>query len=948
MPQRIVGLSRREVTKRLEKYGPNRIKETGRHGPLQILYRQIRGNFIIYLLTVSAIISYTVGKTETTYALIAVVTLVIVFGFIQEYKAEQAVEALKNMLTQFTTVIRDGREQQVESVSLVPGDVVLLRTGERVPADCAVVEQKSLMINESVLTGESKEIKKTACLNAEKCDETNTVYMGSFVVGGHCMAQVLHTGMNTKFGKIASLISGAEKELTLQKQVNSIAKYMVTVGIVVSLATGALMFGRNPSIEWAHITDILILVVALSVSSFPEGLPVVLTTTLALGVSRMAKQNAIVNRMSVIETLGETTVICSDKTGTITTGQMTVKKLFCGDDMYEVSGAGFNLDGKVVRVGKDGSEAKEVFISSTDMLLAREGVSGKQSSREVLTRIDGEPADMPYLRDRADSIKANRESGEGRHPAGSVPADLKKLLECAVICNDAKIERLENIKELSINGSPTEGALLVLAAKAGLYKEDLVFDRIEEIPFSSERKMMSVLVDKNSQNNIKDDLIIYAKGAPEVILQKCSKLLKGDKEVDLTESNKKIVRALIDEMSRDSYRTLALAYKRVDASALQKTPYQEENLVFTGLLALEDPPREEVAKALQTAKTAGIEVKMITGDNIETAISVGKQTGLVGKALEGAQLDGLSEEELREAAKTTVVFARVRPEHKIRIVRALKQLGHVVAMTGDGVNDAPALKEAHVGIAMGKNGTDVSRAVADITLKDDNFATIIAAVKEGRGVFNNIQKFTAFQLSCNMAELTVLFFGVLLGPALGWQIPIIAAIQILLMNLVTDNIPAITLGFNPTSPDIMLAKPRGTKKILNPFVIRSIIFAGLLMACLSLVANYFSINVWKQSGAIGMTTVTVALICLEITTAFTFRSFRKPVLSRSPFVNRHLVVASLISITITLLVVYTPLSSFFETTPVGLKTWLLALGLCLGITVIFDLVKLLKPQTQYS
>ena len=590
----------------------------------------------------------------------------------------------------------------------------------------------------------------------------------------------------------------------------------------------------------------------------------------------------------------------------------------------------------------------EIFVGSADLLMARDGVSGERSQREVLARASGGSAGMPYPSDSADPLKAGRGLSEGRHTADPTPTDLRKLLECAVICNDAKVEKLENAKELSVNGSPTESALLVLAAKTGLFRENLTYDRLEEIPFSSERKMMSVLVDENDQNDSKDDLIIYAKGAPEVILEKCTKLAKEEKEVDLTESNKKIVRTLIDEMSRGSYRTLALAYKKADATVLQTTPYQEKDLVFAGLLALEDPPREEVAKAVQTAKTAGIEVKMITGDNVETAISVGKQIGLVGKALEGVELDDLSDEELREAVKTTVVFARVRPEHKIRIVKALKQLGHVVAMTGDGVNDAPALKESHVGIAMGKNGTDVSRAVADITLKDDNFATIISAIREGRGVFNNIQKFVAFQLACNFAELVILFIGVLLAPALGWQVPIITAIQILFMNLVTDSIPAIMLGFNPTSSDIMLAKPRGAKTILNKFVVGTVIFAGLLMSIFALFANYFSINLWGQDHVTATTMVTAALICVEVITAFTFRSFRKPVLSRSPLVNKHLVWATVGSILATLIVIYTPLSGFFETTPIGGKNWLLIIGLCLGITVLFDLAKLIRPQTQHA
>ena len=893
MPQSYSGLTQSEAQDRLVQYGPNQIKESNKTNPLRILLRQIKGNFIIYLLAISAIISFAVGKSETMYTLFAVVAVVVLFGFIQEYKAEKAVVALKNMLTQHTIVIRDGKEQQIESVNLVPGDMLILRNGEKIPADCAVLEQRSLLVNESVLTGESREVEKSVCEKAEKCTEENTIYMGSFAVGGHCVAQVLHTGMNTKFGKIASLISGAEKELTLQKQVNSIGKWMVAAGVVISLATGALMFARNPSTDWVNVTGILILVVALSVSSFPEGLPVVLTTTLAVGAGRMAKQNAIVNRMGVIETLGETTVICSDKTGTITTGQMTVKQIFCGNNIYDVSGAGFDVNGKIT--------------------CRQNGQSNDVSSR---------PITPEFLR----------------------------LIKCAVLCNDTKIEREDQGSTAKITGSPTEGALLVLAAKAGIYREDLETQRLEEMPFSSERKMMSVLIKGSGE------VVIYAKGAPEVILQKSACLAKDGREVPLSESNKNEIRTLANEISRASYRTLALAYRQVNGERESGTRNEgsteaaitEENLVFLGLLALEDPPREEVAKAVQTANIAGIAVKMITGDNVETAVSIGKQIGLTGQALEGIEIDDLSDAELARAVGSVAIFARVRPEHKIRIVKALKQIGHIVAMTGDGVNDAPALKESHVGIAMGKSGTDVSRAAADITLKDDNFATILSAIKEGRAVFNNIQKFVAFQLACNFAELAILFIGVLLAPVFGWQVPIITAIQILFMNLVTDSIPAIMLGFNPTSPDIMLAKPRGAKNILNRFTVGTLIFAGVLMSIFTLIANYFSFNHWGQTSTQATTTVTAALICVEVVSAFTFRSFRKPVLSRSPFINMPLVWAGIGSIIATLLIIYTPLASFFETTPIGTKNWLMIAGLCLGVSVIYDLAKLVKPQTQHA
>ncbi len=966
MPQSFVGLNQREAQSRLEKYGLNQIKESNKASPLKILLRQIRGNFIIYLLAVSSIISFAVGKIETTYALIAVVIVVVVFGFIQEYKAEKATEALKNMLTQFSTVIRDDKEQKVESTYLVPDDVVILRTGEKVPADCEILDQKSLLVNESVLTGEAKEVEKFV---------NDEIYMGSFIVGGHCVARVVQTGMSTKFGKIASLISGAEKELTLQKKVNAIGKYTVAVGLTMALATGALMFVRNPSLDWENMTGILILVVALSVSSFPEGLPVVLTTTLAVGAGRMAKQNAIVNRMGVIETLGEVTVICSDKTGTITTGQMTVKQIYCGNDIYDVGGAGFSLDGDIVRRGNIDEKGGEKSFERSP----HPATAGEDQVRRLDASFlgNGGSADIPYPSASAVRL-GGRGPSEGRYVADlTMSPELKRLLTCAVICNDAKIQATEQNSDIKVTGSPTEGALLVLAGKAGLYKEDIDTARLEELPFSSERKMMSVAV--KDQESRADGVIVFSKGAPEVLLEKSAFIAKDGQEVALTESTKESIKTLVNEASGQAYRTLALAYKKVGPHPVENHPHNsllarlfgrlthkpadelnsqdlvkkelaelESDLVFLGLLALEDPPREEVKQAVQTAKTAGITVKMITGDNIETAISVGRKIGLEGKALEGADIDDLTDEGLRLIVESTVVFARVRPEHKIRIVKALKELGHIVAMTGDGVNDAPALKEAHVGIAMGKNGTDVSRATADITLKDDNFATIISAVREGRGVFNNIQKFVSYQLACNFAELLVLFFGVLLAPSFGWQIPIITALQILFMNLVTDSLPAIMLGFNPTSPDIMLAKPRAKSGIINRFTVSTLIFAGALMGLGTLVAQYFSFNFWGHDAGVSATTTLIALICLEIITAFTFRSFRKPTLSRSPLVNRPLVWATSASLVATIIIVYTPLNIFFETVPVGYKSWLLVLGLSFLITVVFDLAKLVKPQTQHA
>ena len=861
------GLTEKEAKKRLNVYGFNELKELFHVSPLRILLRQIKKNFIVYLLFATMIISFFVGKSVTAYTILVVIVVVVSVGFFQEYKAEKAISALKRMVMPISIVIREGKEIEIPIKEVVPGDILVLRTGEKIPADCLVLEAKELRVNESVLTGESQEIKKFETKNYRGYKKENQIFMGTLVVNGRCIAKVLHTGMNTEFGKIAGMISTAEKELPLQKKVNHIAKYMVFVALSVSILTGIIMLIKATPFSYELLVDILIVVIALSVSAFPEGFPVVLMSTLASGSYRMAKKNAIVNRMSIIETLGETTVICSDKTGTITTGEMTVKKLFCDNKVFEISGVGYEATGDFLYGGR--------------------------------------------------KIDVQRDNS------------LKLLLKAGILCNDSKIERKGTDNEYNIKGSPTEAALLIASAKAGIFKEDLNFIRKGEMPFSSERKIMSVACKE------KDGNYIYSKGALEILLKNCKFIQRKDGIFTLLERDKKRIIEINKELASKSLRTLGVAFKKSDFN--NKNSFEKE-LIFLGLIGMEDPPREEIKEALKLCSRAGIKVKMITGDNKETALAIAKQINLnKGEVMEGEELDNLSEEDLVKIVKNVVVFARVKPEHKLRIVKALKQCGEIVTMTGDGVNDAPALKEAHIGVAMGIGGTDVTREVADLTLKDDNFVTITYAIKEGRTIFNNIQKFVTYQLSCNYAELFIVFFGILLGLPL----PLLA-LQILFMNLVTDNLPAISLGFNPSSKDVMTMKPRKKSQILSKNFILLIITAGTIMGVVTLGIFYFTLNVLNQELVVARTTALLTLIFFEIAHAFNFRSFRKTVFNRSLFVNKYLVYASIVSILATFLVIFSPLNRIFETAPISWFNILLAFAASFIIVLIFDILKARK------
>ena len=856
------GLNKKEVSDRRRKYGVNEISEINKNTPTKILLRQIKKNALFYMLLIAATLSFVVGKNITGYTIILVITIVVGTAFFQEYRAEKAIDELKMMIVPISIVIREGKETELPSRELVPGDIVLLRSGERIPADCKIIESRELRTDESIITGESSEVEKN---NDNK--EKKQLFMGSYITNGRCTAEVTEIGMRTKFGKIANLITKAEKEMPLQKKINKITGYMVIVAIIVSLLTGMIMIINSETINKEVFIEVGLLVIALCVSAFPEGLPVVLTTTLSAGAYRMAKKNAIINRMSAVETLGETTVICTDKTGTITKGEMTVKEIFSDNKKFLVTGTGFSAEGEI--------------------LIDKKGI-----------------------------IKEKEET-------------LGSLIRAGVLCNDSIISREGNDSEYKIIGSPTEAALKILGAKIGIFIEDQKVIRTEEKPFSSVSKMMSVTYKEKGRS------YEYIKGAPEIIIEQCNYIKRNNGIFKLTNKEKERIMMVNYEMNNRTLRTIIGAY------------IDDGKTIFLGIFGMEDPPREEVKEAIVTCYNAGINVKMITGDNKETAMTIAKEVGLTGRVITGKELDLMNDKKLIKIISGITVFARVSPEHKLRIVKILKELGEVVTMTGDGINDAPALKEAHIGVAMGKNGTDVSRSVADLTLKDDNFATIVTAIKEGRTIFNNIRKFVSYQLSCNHAELLILFLGVLLTPIFGWQIPVLLALQILFMNIVTDNLPAITLSMNSSSGDIMNDKPRRNAKIINKQALKLIIFTGIIMGLLSLGTFYITNNILKEEINTSRTVILVTLILLEIASAYNFRSFRKKVSNRSPMTNKYLFYASIISIIATLIIVYTPINKIFLTAPINWKLWVIAIIPAIIIIVLYDTLKELNNKKKY-
>jgi Ca2+-transporting ATPase len=880
------GLSSQEAQERLKKYGYNELVAKKRKSALMMFLGQFKDVFILLLIAAvifSAIIGYydvLTGAAEGVMEALAdsiiigaIVVLVAVTGFVQEYRAEKAIEAMKKLTAPKAHVVRDGQEVIIPAKEIVPGDIIVLESGDQVAADARIIEAIELKASEAVLTGESTSVNKDVPAvksDAAISERRNTVFTATHIVYGRGKAVVTTTGMNTEFGKIAEMVQTAQEEETplqkkLDKFASKIAKVVVGVCVLIFLleAFDVVISGifRVEGFIQAFLSSI-----SLAISAVPEGLPAIVTVALALGAREFARRNALVRRLSSAEGLGAVTVICSDKTGTITKGEMTVRQIYADQKFLEVTGVGYEPKGEF----KLGAEVVK--------------------------------------------------------PEG----DAELLLRIGALCNNAQLRKKNEDNTWEIFGDPTEGALIVAAEKAALGKEKLggIFPRVREIPFTSERKLMTT-VHKTPQ----DKVVAYLKGAPETVLEKCTHILENGKEVKLTEAKINKVLQANEQLASDALRVLAMAYKQLpSASEKYEDDAIERDLVFVGLEGMIDPPRQEAIKANKTCQKAGIRTVMITGDHKLTALAVAKEVGIFREGdlvLTGIELDKLGDTEFEQEVEKVSVYARVSPEHKLRIVNGWKKRGHIVAMTGDGVNDAPAVKAADVGVSMGITGTDVTKEASDVILNDDNFATIVKAVEQGRVIYDNVRKYARFLIACNFDELLVIgtfaILGGLFSPEL-FPLPLLPA-MILWINLVTDGAPAVALATDPPDVDVMDRAPRkpseGILHGMGRFILMSFILQSIgTILVFSLEYYLFPAHPWMTNGVVfseanrllsyeeATTTAFVQAAMFELLVVWNCRSEKRSVwrMGRDAFKNKFFVIAEIASIALTLGITYIPIT----------------------------------------
>ncbi len=849
------GLVAQVVEERLREYGYNELREEERPRLLNIFFRQFKSS-LVYVLVGAIVLSFLLG--EYTESLIIAIILVInsVLGCLQEYKAEESLHALKKLSSRKARVLRDGVQLEINARELVPGDILLLQEGDHVPADARVFESVHIKTQESALTGESTSVEKTSQVLSEKAqlaDQKNMVFSGTIVVSGHGSAVVCETGKTTELGKIAVLIKGTEeRETPLQIKLNDLGK---KIGIITLIITCIVVLSGVA--RGGFFFELLFAGVALAVAAIPEGLPAVVTISLAMGVQHMIKKRVLIRKLHAVETLGCTTVICTDKTGTLTCNEMTVKRLFVPGHSVEVTGEGYHSQGEFLHEGKK--------------------------------------ADL---------------------------AIIELLLKMGVLNNNAVLD-LQGSNHM---GDPTETSLLVCAKKAGFDQNVLSKEapRIDEIPFSSERKKMSTL------HLIKNKKVLYTKGGVDVILHTCTSILDHGKVRKITPQDKKNIMKQNEAFASDALRVLACAYRPL-APKETFSERSESRLIFVGLQGMIDPPRPHVKDSIQRCKDAGIRVMMITGDHPLTAQAIGRQLGIGTRILTGVELE--EEKNFDSVVEHIDIFARVNPEHKLKIVSALQKRGHVVAMTGDGVNDAPALKQSDIGVAMGMSGTEVAKEASDMIIMDDDFNSIVYAVEKGRGIYDNITKFVNFLLACNLGEVFVIFVGMLIGfkdPAGFFIVPLLA-IQLLWINLLTDGLPALALSFDSAAPDIMKRKPRTLKQKLLTHHMQYMIF---IIAALVCAGTLFAFNRGlSENVTMARTMAFTALVLLEIVVvAVIRREYRVPLFS-----NGWLIIALLSSVALHLLVLYTPLQEFFKTTSLGLTHWVYLFAMT-GVVMLFTVI----------
>jgi len=837
------GLSKNQVEKRLKKYGKNELQKKKDFSIITIFLKQFKEPLVIILIA-AILISLFVHEfiDATVIGIILVINAII--GFSQEYKAEKSIALLKKIATYNAKVIRDNKEQLIDAKDLVPGDIIIVEAGDKIPADARLIQTIELNVNESMLTGESMPVKKSPSKITGKAvlaERSNMLYSGTIVTNGKATSVVVNTGMKTELGKIAELVQGVKRAPTpLQLRLKDLSK---KIGIIVLTVAAIIFFtGIAEHLNWETV---LITAISLAVSAIPEGLPAVVTIALAIGVQRMFKKKALIRDLQSVETLGSITVICSDKTGTITKNEMTVTEIYANNKLINVTGTGYETKGKFLLKGKEFN-----------------------------------------------------------------PNNISMVLKVAASCNNATLEF----------GDPTEIALLVAAKKAGIEKEP----RIDEIPFDSVKKYM---ITKHKRG------YSYVKGATEKIIDMCDHIIINDKIKKLTKKDKTKILEENKSMAEKALRVIATAYKH------------KNKTIFAGLMGMIDPPRPEVKNAIKLTKQAGIRVIMITGDNAITAKAVASQIGLKGSVSEGKDIESMTETELKKYVKKITIFARVNPEHKLKILKALQSNNEIVAMTGDGVNDAPALKGANVGVSMALKGTDVARESSEMVLTDDNFASIVAAIKEGRVIYDNIKKFVVYLLTVNFSEIALVLTSMLFGLPL----PLLA-LQILWINLVTDSLPALALGVDTPEKNVMKRKPRRSNETILHGYAWFLIIGGILAFATSLIAFFygrafdiangidlFNFDIASKARTMALTTS----IMFEMFFVFTMQSLKEPLIKRGFFENKWLLGAVVVSILLHLMLLYSPLSTIFSVVPLDILDWMVVITLSISGLVIFELKKMI-------
>jgi P-type Ca2+ transporter type 2C len=901
------GLSDEEARQRLTQFGKNELTAERPVPEWKKFLRQFK-NLLVMLLLVATAISSALWVLERDAALpyeamaiFAVVLLNAVMGYLQEARAEQAVAALRKISAAHATVIRDAERHSIPASELVPGDIILIEAGDTAPADARLVESAALQTAEAALTGESLPVAKSTLAIAKEVglgDRRNMLFSGTAAISGRGKAVVTATGMQTEIGRIAGALRATPDEATpLQKELARVGKLLGLTVVAIAVVMIATILVVEDVQGFGAVFDVLILGVALAVAAVPEGLPAVVTAVLSLGVQRMASRNAIVRHLAAVETLGSADVIASDKTGTLTRNEMTVRVIVTASGRTDLSGTGYAPQGEV----------------------SREPFGGAQNANDAALRVE-----------------------------------LERALTVADRANDAVVQ--EAAGRWTVQGDPTEGALIVAARKAGLSDESLEsrFRRVGEVPFSSERKLMST-VQTDTQH--KEHLLVFTKGAPDVLLARCPYELVGEETRPMSEPRRAELMAINESLAGEALRTLGVAFRALPADAHEAHEVDqniERELVFAGLIGMIDPPRQEARAAVVAAQSAGIRPIMITGDHPVTAAVIAAELGISreARAVTGAELERSSDAELDVCAAKVSVYARVNPEHKLRIVQALRRQGAIVAMTGDGVNDAPALKTADIGVAMGITGTDVSKEAADIVLADDNFATIGAAVEEGRAIFSNIRKFLRYLLSSNIGEVMTMFFGVLLADLIGLTaassgglvLPLLAT-QVLWINLVTDGAPALALGVDPASPNVMSRPPRPRgESVINRAMWIGIAFTGVITAAGTLLVLDASLpgGLIEGSGDLryAQTMAFTTLVCFSLFTVFNSRSDERSAF-RGMFSNHWLWAAILLSILLQVAVIYVPfLQSAFGTTSLAADDWLRCFAVGSSVLWLRELTKL--------